>query len=259
MAPGPAHNRPMTPDQVTTSLPDTVLVVDDEPTVVNLLTVALKRVGLVCQGASTAEEAFVALETGTFGAVVTDKNLPGASGLEVIRRAREKQPHCAAILITAYVNTESVLEALRLGANDYILKPFSNLMLVAQRVKQAIEHQRVAFERSLLAEALRGYEARIKRSEAQAFQHSTELELFQNVLDVRVQDATSPLLERITQLEGELAEERAIRARTREVLLELAQSRRQPPSDAGPSMFPSAASTPTTLAERLEAEADRLA
>lgn len=231
------------------SLPDKVLLVDDEESVLALLTVAFKRIGLETRAVATGEAALAALDQESFGALVTDKNLPGINGLEVIRASRQKQPHCAAILITGYVNTESVLEALRLGANDYILKPFANLLLVVQRVKQAIEHQRVAFERALLADALRSHESTLRATQEEVWQRRTEMDLFQTVLDLRIEHATRPLLQRIALLESDLGSERDRRGRLRQTLLDLAQLCRA----EGKAVV-----APEELSRRLGAEADLL-
>src|SRR5690242_19041645 len=96
--------------------PNAVLIVDDEPTVIDVLMVVLKKHQLTAKGAATGEEALNLLKTERFGCLVADKNLPGKSGLEVIREAKRLQPYCACLVMTGYPTTESMLEALRLGA-----------------------------------------------------------------------------------------------------------------------------------------------
>ena len=73
--------------------------------------------------ALSAEDAMLLLENEKFSAVVTDKNLPGKSGLDLLRYVREKHPGCACLIITGFVSTESVLEAMKLGASHYLQKP----------------------------------------------------------------------------------------------------------------------------------------
>ena len=130
--------------------PDTVLLVDDEKSILDVLSMGFKRAGIPVKTALTAEDAIVLLEVEKFGAVVTDKNLPGKSGLELLKIISERYEHCARVVITGFVNTESVLEAMRLGADDYLLKPFESIMLVVERVKQAMKHRKVQMERQAL-------------------------------------------------------------------------------------------------------------
>jgi two-component system, sensor histidine kinase len=184
-------------------LPTSVLVVDDEQVVLDVLKIALKKGGYTATCVTSAEDAFTALAKEQFGAVLTDKNLPGKNGLEIIKEAKRRYPYCACLLMTGYANTESVVEAMRLGANDYLEKPFSELGLVLQRLKAAFENQRVAFERAALADGLRQMELTLKKSEHEVFTQRTELELLQHVVDLQIDDATRELVVGIAQVEGE--------------------------------------------------------
>src|SRR5581483_9362725 len=145
--------------------PSAVLIVDDEPTVIDVLTVVLKKHQLEAKGAATGEDALQLLKAERFGCLVADKNLPGKSGLEVIREARRLQPYCACLVMTGYPTAESMLEALRLGAIDYLEKPFPELGLVVQRMQAAMDRSRTAFEREALAKTLREMKAELKKSE----------------------------------------------------------------------------------------------
>ena len=87
-------------------------------------------------------------EQGGIACVLADKNMPGMDGIEMLRRVREAQPHCAFIVMTGYASTESAIEALRLGAVDYLQKPFDDLDVVAQRIEDAIQQVRTEIERS---------------------------------------------------------------------------------------------------------------
>jgi DNA-binding NtrC family response regulator len=198
-----------------------VLVVDDEPVVLDVLTRALKKGGYPVTCVGSAEAAFEALAKEQFGAVLTDKNLPGKNGLEIIKEARRLYPYCACLLMTGYANTESVVEAMRLGANDYLEKPFPELGLVLQRLKAAFDHQRVVFERAALAEGLRYMEQTLKSRDQEVFRHRTELELLQHVVELKVDDATRELSLQLARLEGERGEQldRVAKLLQRDVLL----------------------------------------
>ena len=170
-----------------------MLVVDDEEVVLDVIKSALKKSRLEVTVVTTAEQAFIELDKQAFGAVLADKNLPGQSGLEVIKQARTRNPYCACLVMTGYPNLESVVEALRLGASDYVEKPFTDVGLMVQRLEAAMAHQRVAFERAALADALRASEQTLRAREKDLFKHRTELEVFQTVVDLKIEEATREL------------------------------------------------------------------
>ncbi len=201
---------------------DTVLLVDDEKSILDVLSMGFKKAGIPVKTALTAEDAIVLLEVETFGAVVTDKNLPGKSGMDLLRLINERYPGCARLVITGFVSTDSVLEAMRLGADDYLLKPFESIMLVVERVKLAMKHRRVQTERESLAAALREMEKSLRKSESTAFQKVTELDLFHNVVELKLEDATRELTEKVAALTLELEAERERRAALKKTLSELA-------------------------------------
>jgi len=203
--------------------PDTVLLVDDERSILDVLSMGFKRAGIPTKTAINAEDAILLLEVHKFGAVVTDKNLPGKSGLDLLKVINEKYSDTARLVITGYVNTESVLEAMRLGADDYLLKPFESIMLVVERVKQAMKHRKVQGEREALAKSLREMEKSLRKSESTAFQKGTELDLFQNVVELKIEDATAELKARVASLEADLEVEKEKRASLKRLLTELSE------------------------------------
>jgi CheY-like chemotaxis protein len=118
-----------------------VLVVDDEPVVLTVLREALRRGGYRVTTAASAEEAIALFDRQSFDLVLTDKNLPGASGLEVLRAARKLQPPPAVVLITGYSSYDSAVEAFDVGAYDYIEKPIKDLESLRQRVRRALSRR----------------------------------------------------------------------------------------------------------------------
>jgi DNA-binding NtrC family response regulator len=201
-----------------------VLLVDDEKSILDVLSLGFKKAGLSVMTAATAEDAIVLLEVHKFAAVVTDKNLPGKSGLELLKLINQNYPHCARLLITGFVSTESVLEAMRQGADDYLLKPFESIMLVVERVKQAIKHRTTQLERETLALALRDMEKSLRKVESTAFQKITELDLFQNVVELKIEDATRELTEKVASLQSQVDTDRERRAALKKTLLDLSAS-----------------------------------
>ena len=103
---------------------ETVLVVDDEPRIRRIVEMALGDRGYRVLTAPSAEEAQDVLERERVDAVVTDLQLPGRSGLELLSDIRRADRGLPVILITAYGTVESAVEAIKAGAFDYVLKPF---------------------------------------------------------------------------------------------------------------------------------------
>ena len=124
------------------TLASTVLVVDDEPVVRDVCARLLSREpDLVVTLAEDAEQALVLLDSQRFDVLITDKNLPGMGGVELISEARALQPALEAVMITGYSSSESVIAAFAAGASDYILKPFEDLRLVRAKVRAALERR----------------------------------------------------------------------------------------------------------------------
>ena len=118
-----------------------VLVVDDEAVVLTVLREALRRGGYRVTTAASAEEAMDLMQKRRFDLVLTDKNLPGASGLDVLRAARALTPAPAIVLITGYTSYDSAVEALDIGAHDYIEKPIRDVEDLRFRIRRALSRR----------------------------------------------------------------------------------------------------------------------
>jgi len=182
--------------------PSTVLVVDDEDAVVAVFQKLLPRRGLKVQTAGSGEQALSLLRTGRYGCLLVDKNLPGIDGIAVMREARKLQPYCACIMMTGYSSTASAVEALRLGATDYLEKPFDNLDLVVQKIEKALRSRRAESERDALFERIRSFESELTRQTEQVRAQHTEIEMFNKLLEVRVRQATEDLNRKCEILES---------------------------------------------------------
>jgi CheY-like chemotaxis protein len=130
-----------------------VLVVDDEVVVLTVLREALRRGGYRVTTAASAEEAIDLIRKRRFDLVLTDKNLPGASGLEVLRVARTLDPAPAVVLITGYSSYDSAVEALDIGAHDYIEKPIRDVENLRFRIRRALSRRDEQLARSRSAAA----------------------------------------------------------------------------------------------------------
>jgi len=115
-----------------------VLVVDDELSMREFLEILLGREGYDVDTAANGEEAIRMVEDHGYDLVITDIQMPKGNGMEILGRARELDPDAMVIMITAYGSTEGAVEAMKMGAYDYITKPFQvdEIKLV---VRKAIE------------------------------------------------------------------------------------------------------------------------
>jgi DNA-binding NtrC family response regulator len=114
-----------------------VLVVDDDAVVLSVIREVLELGGMVTVEARDGEEATELLQRESFAMVVADKNLPGINGLEVLRRAKAVDTRIATLLVTAYASRESAEEAMTIGVDDYVVKPF-DVRELGEKVERAL-------------------------------------------------------------------------------------------------------------------------
>ena len=132
-----------------------VLVVDDERFFREAVRDALLDLSVGCELAESGEEALKLAEDPGIEAVVLDVRLPGMGGIEVLRALREQRPMLRVIVLSAHSDQELVLEALRLGAADYLAKPIHDEEL-RLAVTRAVEGTRVAVLLESLGRRLSG-------------------------------------------------------------------------------------------------------
>lgn len=104
--------------------PKSILLVDDEPLVVQSLAreMRLAHIGEVVTALS-GEEAIQVLENQDFDLVVTDLNMPGKDGFQVLKAAKARSPRIIVLILTGYANMKYAIDCLRLGADDFLQKP----------------------------------------------------------------------------------------------------------------------------------------
>jgi putative two-component system response regulator len=115
-----------------------ILIVDDEVEITEILADLLSE-EYDCIRAGSAEEALTRLHEGEFQLVISDITMPGMSGLDMIPHVKEFAPDTVVVMISGMQTVESAIGALRLGAFDYLMKPF-DLRQVEAVVKRALEH-----------------------------------------------------------------------------------------------------------------------
>jgi len=127
----------------------TILVADDEGLARRTLVELLHEEGYHVYEAADGTAALKILDDVDVDIVLSDIKMPGADGIAVLKKARETHPQTMVILMTAYASVETVVEALRLGAQDYLLKPLL-LEDVLNKVRRLMEHKQQAWEVQLL-------------------------------------------------------------------------------------------------------------
>jgi DNA-binding NtrC family response regulator len=126
-----------------------ILVVDDEPGERNGLARLVGQWGYEVETAGSGEEARRLIAPGAFHVIITDLSLRGVSGMELLEHARQTDPDVAVVMITAYGSEKIAVQAMKLGAVDYLPKPFDNdeLRMIVRRVVENVvlrrEHRRL--------------------------------------------------------------------------------------------------------------------
>lgn len=138
--------------------PEPILVVEDEDSVRVLLLRKLTRAGFTAVGASNGIDALTLLREQGFGVIMSDINMPQLSGLEFLQIVRETYPDVVVIMVTAYGDLNHAVAAMRLGAADYIVKPFD-----LDEVMRAVQHALRLRQRNLARRYIE-FQSRIQRT-----------------------------------------------------------------------------------------------
>lgn len=130
-----------------------ILVVDDEKGMRDLLRKVLSKEGYEVISAEDGEEGLNLIKENSFDIVIADLDMPVMNGIEMIKRAKDFDPNITIIIITAYASIESAVEALKLGAYDYLIKPFEidELKIV---IKKAMERINLVSENKYLKQEI---------------------------------------------------------------------------------------------------------
>jgi len=155
-----------------------LLIVDDEPAQLLALSNTLRPRGYTTVGAATPGEALTLLRGQTFDLLLTDLNLPGMDGIALLREALTIDPDLVGILMTGEGTISTAVEAMKVGAVDYILKPFT-LRAVLPVISRALEIRRLRLENARLQKHLqeRTTELEAANAELQSFSDSVSHDL----------------------------------------------------------------------------------
>jgi len=132
----------------------TIHIIDDEPIIHEVLGDLLTSEGYAVVNSSNGEEALEKHSPQAYELILLDLLMPGMDGIEVLKRLKKIDPHSVIIIITAYASVESAISAMKIGAFDYIQKPFKHDELLLT-VERAIEHKRLQEENLRLKDELK--------------------------------------------------------------------------------------------------------
>jgi two-component system response regulator PilR (NtrC family) len=141
------------PSTTSTRRPPRILVADDERSMRELLAIVLRREGYEVVLAENGRTAIEALEREPIDLLISDIKMPDLSGVDVLRAAKRVDQNILGIMITAFASTDSAVEAMRLGACDYLSKPF-DVDLLKMKVREKIENRQLRQENVLLKRTL---------------------------------------------------------------------------------------------------------
>jgi two-component system, NtrC family, response regulator PilR len=133
--------------------PPRILVVDDERSMRELLAIVLRREGYEVLLAENGRSAIELLEREPVDLLISDIKMPDLSGVDVLRAAKKIDQDILGIMITAFASTDTAVEAMRLGACDYLSKPF-DIDLLKMKVREKIENRQLRQENVLLKRTL---------------------------------------------------------------------------------------------------------
>lgn len=128
-----------------------VLVADDEPAMLKLMVRRLERQGLKPDQAEDGRAALECIEKTKYDLIVTDIYMPGVTGLELLRQAKETDPQTQVIVVTAGATLENAIEALNNGAFAYLMKPFDHFSVFDNMVARALQFRQVLLDNQRLA------------------------------------------------------------------------------------------------------------
>ncbi len=131
-----------------------ILVVDDDAIVNDFFKEALTKSGYDVQTATAADAALKLIQTIEFDLILSDVKMPGMNGIELLRKLKDEDPDAVVIMITAHGTVKDAVEAMKIGAFDYVTKPILKDDLVVT-VEKALKHRRLIIENRMLREEIR--------------------------------------------------------------------------------------------------------
>lgn len=179
-----------------------ILIIDDDPVIVDVIKHMLEEEGHQVDSAHTGQNGLELFKRSPYDVVLTDLRLGEMSGIEVLRQLKEINPHTAVIILTGFASTETAVEAVRLGANDYLTKPVRLLDLIksvrtqlsAVHLSNKVEslNQAIALERDKLRRTVAEL-ALLKRLAERMMSVLNYVEGFEVILNLLVEEVDADI------------------------------------------------------------------
>ncbi len=152
-----AETVPVKSEQINTHLPQRILYVEDNHTAARLFQIKLQQEGYIVDLAKNGADGLAMLERNQYDLLALDQNVPDRSGLEILQSLATRRATPPIIMITAQNDTSTAVEAMKLGASDYVVKGLHNeyIQLLPAVVRQSLEKRRLERERDQSLEELR--------------------------------------------------------------------------------------------------------
>jgi DNA-binding response OmpR family regulator len=132
------------------TLQNTILIVDDENHLRLSLSLVLQKEDYRVETAANAEDALELLQVHEYDLMFLDLNMPGMSGIDLLVEVRKQFPHMSVLILTAHAALESAIQAVRLGARDYLIKPVEPVLILTRVAEILAEREQPARKKELV-------------------------------------------------------------------------------------------------------------
>jgi diguanylate cyclase (GGDEF)-like protein/PAS domain S-box-containing protein len=177
-------------DAVAAGLTRSILALDDEKPILEILVQHLKREGYSVTSTVSPAEAIDSLDARRFDLLLTDLKMPGINGIEVVQRFKETDPDTAIVVVTAMNDVSNAIQAMRAGADDYVLKPF-NLAEISLSVQRALEKRDLILENRRYQTEL---ESRVREATREITHANRELERTKEYLESLIHSTVDAII-----------------------------------------------------------------
>jgi len=131
---------------------NTILIVDDDHRLRLSLSLVLQKGNYRVETAANAETALECLRLHDYGIMFLDLNMPGMNGIDLLNEVHKHYPHMPVLILTAHAELESAIQAVRLGARDYLIKPIEPVLILAHVAEILAENEQPARKKEIVAQ-----------------------------------------------------------------------------------------------------------
>jgi DNA-binding response OmpR family regulator len=148
------------------TVPNSILIVDDEDHLRLSLSLILQKERYHVETVADAEAALNCLRARTYDLMFLDLNLPGMSGIDLLVEVHERYPHLSVLILTAHAALESAIQAVRLGARDYLIKPVEPVLIITRVAEVLAENEQPALKKAIVSQ-IQGLLAELQKIEGE--------------------------------------------------------------------------------------------